>query len=147
MGKPPWASIEHIDRILVYGPSKLSSLSSTEACLKPTASLVSLGEKLGTAAWIVSWRAMDCVGSPFSQEQWDPSKSVRGLRNVAIRGSCEIRMVNGHTRTKRGKRVACWSGFPLQGVHRFELPRLSDISTAYSWPSSHSKLTNLMSLM
>jgi hypothetical protein len=109
--------------------------------------LVGLGEKLGTAPWIVSWRAMDCVGSPFSQEQWDPSKSVGGLRNVAIRGSCEIRMVNGHTQTKRGKRVACWSGFPLQGVHRFEFPRLSDISTAYSWPSSHSKLTNLMSLM
>jgi hypothetical protein len=24
--------------------------------------------------------------------------------------------------------VACWSGFPLQGVHRFESLRLSDIS-------------------
>jgi hypothetical protein len=24
--------------------------------------------------------------------------------------------------------VACWSGFPLQGVHRFESPRLSDMS-------------------
>jgi hypothetical protein len=24
--------------------------------------------------------------------------------------------------------MACWSGLPLQGVHRFELPRLSDMS-------------------
>jgi hypothetical protein len=24
--------------------------------------------------------------------------------------------------------VLCWSGFPLQGVHRFESPRLSDMS-------------------
>jgi hypothetical protein len=24
--------------------------------------------------------------------------------------------------------VACWSGFPLQGVHRFKSPRLSDMS-------------------
>jgi hypothetical protein len=24
--------------------------------------------------------------------------------------------------------VSCWLGFPLQGVHRFELPRLSDMS-------------------
>jgi hypothetical protein len=24
--------------------------------------------------------------------------------------------------------VSCWSGFPLQGVHRFESPRLSDMS-------------------
>jgi hypothetical protein len=24
--------------------------------------------------------------------------------------------------------VSCWSGFPLQGIHRFELPRLSNIS-------------------
>jgi hypothetical protein len=37
-------------------------------------------------------------------------------------------MVVDHTRTEREKRVACWSGFPLQGVHRFESPRLSDMS-------------------
>jgi hypothetical protein len=37
-------------------------------------------------------------------------------------------MVLYHTRTERGKLVACWSGFPLLGVHRFESPRLSDMS-------------------
>ena len=40
-----------------------------------TASLVGLGEKLGTEA-TVSRHAVDCVGSLFSQEQWDLSKSV-----------------------------------------------------------------------
>jgi hypothetical protein len=37
-------------------------------------------------------------------------------------------MVVNHTRTERGKRVSCWLGFPLQGVYRFESPRLSDMS-------------------
>jgi hypothetical protein len=35
-----------------YGPSKPSSLSSTEAWLKSTASLVGLGEKYGIDSWI-----------------------------------------------------------------------------------------------
>jgi hypothetical protein len=33
-----------------------------------------------------------------------------------------------HTWTKRGMCVACWSNFPLQGVHRFKSPQLSDMS-------------------
>jgi hypothetical protein len=45
-----------------------------------------------------------------------------------------------HTGTARRKRtpdgyglaweayVLCWSGFPLQGVHRFKSPRLPDMS-------------------
>jgi hypothetical protein len=37
-------------------------------------------------------------------------------------------MVVDHMRTERGMRVACWLGFPLQGIHRFESPRLSDMS-------------------
>jgi hypothetical protein len=53
---------------------------------------------------------------------------LMNVRKVAIRGPREIRMVLDHTQIKRGKRVACWSGFPLQGVHRFESPRLSDMS-------------------
>jgi hypothetical protein len=38
-------------------------------------------------------------------------------------GPHEIRMVEGPTWTECGKRVVCWSGFPLWGVHR-----LSDMS-------------------
>jgi hypothetical protein len=47
MGLAPQVSIERIDRMLVYEPNKASSLSSTEAWLKPTASLATKGEKLG----------------------------------------------------------------------------------------------------
>jgi hypothetical protein len=45
----------------------------------------------------VSRYAVDCVGSPFSREQWDPSKSVGVSQKVAIRGPHEIRMVEDHT--------------------------------------------------
>jgi hypothetical protein len=31
----------------------------------------------------VSWRAVDCVGSPFSQEQWNLSKFVGASQKVA----------------------------------------------------------------
>jgi hypothetical protein len=34
-----------------YGPSKYSSLPSTDAWLKPTASLAGLGEKLRWVSW------------------------------------------------------------------------------------------------
>jgi hypothetical protein len=69
--------------------------------------------------------------------QWDPSKSVIDSGMVAICGPCEIRMVEAHTRTLHGKRVLCWSGFPLQGVHQFELPQLSDMSNRLSRGSLH----------
>jgi hypothetical protein len=56
------------------------------------------------------------------------SSVVDDARMVAICGPLEIHMVLNHTRTERGKRVACWSSFFLQGVHRFKSPRLSDMS-------------------
>jgi hypothetical protein len=37
-------------------------------------------------------------------------------------------MILDHMRTEREKCVACWSDFPLHGVHRFDSPRLSDMS-------------------
>jgi hypothetical protein len=37
-------------------------------------------------------------------------------------------MVMDRTRAEHEMRVACWSGFPLQGVHRIKSPRLSDMS-------------------
>jgi hypothetical protein len=85
---------------------------------------------------------VDCVGSPFSREQWPCSTLLMTMRKVAICGPCEIRMVEGHTWTERGKRVACWLGFPMQGVHRFELPRLSDMSNHLPRGSLH--IENLM---
>jgi hypothetical protein len=85
---------------------------------------------------LISRRAVHCIRSPFSQEQWDPSKSIDVSRMVAIHGPREIRMVKGHTCIEHEKRVPCWSIFPLQDVHRFKSPRLSDMSTAYLCQSS-----------
>jgi hypothetical protein len=65
-------------------------------------------------------------------------------QKVAIRGPCEIRMIEDHMWTERGKHVACCSDCPLQCVHRFKLPQLLDMSTACLWQSSCSNLINLI---
>jgi hypothetical protein len=82
------------------------------------------------------YRAMDCVGSSSSRGQWICTNLLMNSWKVAIHIPHEIRMVDGHTQTKRGKRVACWLGFPLQGVHRFESLWLSDMSISCLWQSS-----------
>jgi hypothetical protein len=71
--------------------------------------------------------AVDCVGSPSSRVQWICWDLSTTVWKVTICGSREIRMVVDHMRTEREKRVAYWSDFPLQGVHRFESPWLSDM--------------------
>jgi hypothetical protein len=91
---------------------------------------------LGTDARIDQPACCGLCREPFSLEQWDPSKSGGGSQKVALYGSREIRIVDGHTQTEREKCVAYWSGFPLQGVYQFELPRLSNMSTACLWQSS-----------
>jgi hypothetical protein len=63
---------------------------------------------------LVSRRVVDYVGSHFSQEQWDPFKSVGVSQKVAIGGPREIHMVLDLMRTDREKRVVCWSGFPCR---------------------------------
>jgi hypothetical protein len=83
-------------------------------------------------------RAVDCVGSPSSWRQWICRNLLTTSRKVVMRWPCEIRMVDGHTWTEHGKRVAYWSCFPLQGVYRFKSPRLSDLSITCLWQSSRS---------
>jgi hypothetical protein len=92
-----------------------------------------------------SRHVVDWVGSPSSRGKWICSNLLMTTWKVVIRRPCEIHIVEGHTRTKRGKCVACWSGFPLQGVHRFESPRLSDMSNSLSC-SSHD-IDNLIELL
>jgi hypothetical protein len=108
--------------MLVYGTSKPSSLPSTEGGFTPTTSMLARERNCVRTHESVSHRAVDCVGSPFSWEQWLCPSLLTTLRKIAIRGPREIRMVEGHMRTERGKHVACWSSFYLQGVHRFESP-------------------------
>jgi hypothetical protein len=56
-------------------------------------------------------------------------------------------MVWDHMRTECGMCVACWLGFPLQDVYRFESSRLSDMSTACLWQSSRRQLNKLNELI
>jgi hypothetical protein len=94
----------------------------------------------------VSRRAVDCVENPFSQEQWLCPSLLMTSRKVAMHWPHEIRMVWDHMRTERGMCVVCWSVFPLQGVYRFESPRLSDMSITCCGSHHVDHLTNLMSL-
>jgi hypothetical protein len=118
MGWPSRASIERTDRMLVFmGPVSLVVGYQQELDLRPLLHWLAQERNWVWTHRSISQRAVDCVGNPFSREQWDPSKSVGVSQKVAIGGSREICMVLDHTRTERGKHVACWSGFPLHGVH------------------------------
>jgi hypothetical protein len=72
-----------------------------------------MGEKLGTDSQIDQSACCGLCREPFFSGQWTRSNLLTTVRNVAICGPREIRMVFDHTQTERGKRVACWSGFPL----------------------------------
>jgi hypothetical protein len=68
MGLPQQYSIERTDRILVYGPSKPSSLTSTKGGFTPTTSMVVLGEKLGTDPQIGQPSCCELGREPFFSE-------------------------------------------------------------------------------
>jgi hypothetical protein len=89
-------------------------------------------DRLASVLWIMS-------GALFLRS----NDSVQLCRRLAK--GCHIRGLPAGS--VRRAYMSCWLSFCLQGVYRFELPRLSDMSTACLWQSSRSKLTNLMSLM
>jgi hypothetical protein len=82
-----------------------------------TASLAGSGEKQGTDPQIGQRCAVDCVGSHFSREQWVCSTLSMTHERLSHMGTTHRK----HTPGVRGlvweAYVACWSGFPLQGVH------------------------------
>jgi hypothetical protein len=88
----------------------------------------SSGEKLGTDSRIGQPVCCGLCWKPFFSGPVTLSNTVGDSQRVAICGLREIHMVLYHTRTEHEKRVACWSGFPLYGVDRFESSRLSDMS-------------------
>jgi hypothetical protein len=112
----------------VYGPSKPSNRMSTKAWLFPTASLAIVGERMSTDPWIGQPMCCGLCREPFFSGVVDLFKSVDDCAKGSICGPREICMVLDHMWTERGKHVACWSGFPLHGVHRFESSWLSDMS-------------------
>jgi hypothetical protein len=78
--------------------------------------------------WIDQPACYGLCREPFFLGAVTLSNAIDDSRRVAICGTREIRMVLNHMRTVREKCVVCWSGFPLQSVHRFESFRLSDMS-------------------
>jgi hypothetical protein len=59
----------------------------------------------------VSRRVVNCVGSPFSQEQWDLSKSICVSRKVATYGDRPQEAYTGRTRTGVGSIHVVLVGF------------------------------------
>jgi hypothetical protein len=94
----------------------------------PTASLADSGEKLGTDPRIGQWRAVDCVGSPSSREQWACSTLSMTRERLPRMGTTRRKRTPGVRGQAWEAYVTCWSGFPLHGVHRFKSPQLLDMS-------------------
>jgi hypothetical protein len=61
----------------------------------------------------VSRCVVDCVGSHFSREQWDLSKSVGASRKVAMYGECPHEAYAGRTWTGVGSVCVMLVEFPL----------------------------------
>jgi hypothetical protein len=113
MGWPPRASIECTDHMLVFmGPVSLVAAINRCLALPPLLQWLAQERNWVRTHGSVSRRAVNCVGSPFSREQWPCSTLLMTSQKVAICGPREICMVEGHTWTERGKLVACWSSFP-----------------------------------
>jgi hypothetical protein len=95
----------------------------------PHASLAGSEEKLGMDPWIGQPACCGLCREPFfsgavgsvqichtPRERLPRTGTARRKRTLGIRGLAWEAY------------VSCWLGFPLQGVHRFESPRLSDMS-------------------
>jgi hypothetical protein len=64
---------------------------------------------------LVSWRDVDCVGSPFSREQWDLYKSIGASRKVATYGDRPQEAYAGHTWTGMESVCVVLVGFSTAG--------------------------------
>jgi hypothetical protein len=94
----------------------------------PTTSLTGSGEKLSTDPRIGQRFAVDCVGSPSSREQWACSTLSMTRERLPCTGTARRKRKPGVRGLAWEAYVTCWSSFPLHDVHRFESPRLSDMS-------------------
>jgi hypothetical protein len=77
---------------------------------------------------IDQWHAVDCVGSPSSPKQWACSTLSMTHERLPCTGTVHRKRTLGVRGLACEAYVVCWSGFPLQGVHRFKSSRLSDMS-------------------
>jgi hypothetical protein len=120
-----WTYRSHAD---VYVPSKPSSMPSIEGGFTPTASMAALGEKLRTDSWIGQPVCCELCQESF----FGSSGSVYRCWWLHERLPCMWAAHRKHMRGVRGlvreAYVSCWLDFPLQDIHWFESPRLSDMS-------------------
>jgi hypothetical protein len=68
------------------------------------------------------------VGSTFSREQCIHPTLLTTHERLPHTGTAYRKRTSGVHGLAWEAYVLCWLGFPLQGVHQFESPRLSDIS-------------------
>jgi hypothetical protein len=76
----------------------------------------------------ISWRAVNCVGSLFSQEQWLYSPLSVTREKLPCTGTARRKHTPNVRRLAWEMYVSCWSDFLLQGVHWFESLWLSNMS-------------------
>jgi hypothetical protein len=113
----------------VYGPSKPSSLPSTEGGFTPIASMAALGEKLDTDPWISQPACCGLCREPFYSGAVALSIVVDDFtKRLSHTWTARRKRTRGVRGLVRVAYVSCWSSFPLQGVHRFESLWLSDMS-------------------
>jgi hypothetical protein len=68
------------------------------------------------------------VGSTFSQERCIRPTLLMTRERLPRMGTARRKRTPGICGLVWEAYVSCWSDFPLQGVHRFESSRLSDMS-------------------
>jgi hypothetical protein len=94
----------------------------------PTASKLAQERNWVRTYGSVSRRAVDYVESPFSRVQWPGSTLSMTHERLLSTGTTRRKHMPDIRGLAWKAYVSCWSDFPLQGVHQFELPRLSDMS-------------------
>jgi hypothetical protein len=68
------------------------------------------------------------VGSTFSREQCIRPTLLMTHERLSRMGTARRKRTLGVRELAWEAYISCWLGFPQQGVHRFESPRLSDMS-------------------
>jgi hypothetical protein len=89
-------------------------------------------------------RALDCVSSPFSREQWLCSSLLMIAFRVAIYGPREIRMVLDHTWTERGSMLCVGRVFPCKVYINLNHRDSQIWVTACLWPSWRRELNGIV---
>jgi hypothetical protein len=111
-----------------YGPGKPSSLLSVDVWLSPLLHWLARERNWIRTHRSIRRRAVNCVGRPFSQEQWLCPTLSATHEMLPRTGTAHRKRTSSVHGLVWEAYVSCWSGFPLHGVHQFESSRLSDMS-------------------